>query len=420
MPKKTDPLTTRICAVSVCPPIQKVRKLSDGGSGLVLEIKASTKTFTHAYSFAGRRRKLTLGSFPTTSPAQARPNLADAKRSLRDGKDPIEKRREREAEQKKAADDSFGFFFDMWFEQWRAGKTENHVKKVARRADIDLLPHLGRTPIAAITPDRVMQTLMKIQDRGVTETARKVRNIISQVCDFALIVRPGCLIGGNSALPAKPRKFLKSLPVEHRRRVDASEVPELMRSITDYSGTPITRIATLLMAHVFLRTQEMLLAKWEEVDFENQLWRIPACRMKMKKPHLVPLSRQSVVLLRELHSISGGRDLMFPGQNRDGTTLSTGSICGCLKRLGYRGKMTGHGFRGVASTQLHELGFPHQHIEAQLSHTAQSAVAAAYNAAQYLEPRRKMMQAWSDWLDQQRASGKADVLSFNSHIERAA
>ncbi len=204
----------------------------------------------------------------------------------------------------------------------------------------------------------------------------------------------------------RPGAALKPRKKEHFARVDAKELPELLRKIESYPGAVYTRMAMKLMALTFVRTGELIAAHWDEFDLDAAEWRIPAERMKMRTPHIVPLATQAVDLLRSLHELRGLSGLLFPGERDHEKPMSNGAILGALKRMGYSGRMTGHGFRGIASTTLHEMGFDHAHIELQLAHQERDAVSAAYNFATYLPQRRKMMQHWADHLDALRKGAK--------------
>ena len=193
-------------------------------------------------------------------------------------------------------------------------------------------------------------------------------------------------------------------------RVDAKELPALLRAIEVYVGRQLTRLAIKLMALTFVRTSELICARWEEFDLEAMRWSIPACRMKMNTPHIVPLASQAVEVLELLRILSGTRELVFPGEQNPSKPMSNMTILKALERMGYKGRMTGHGFRGLASPILHEQGYNHDHIELQLAHAPRNVVSAAYNHAFYLEPRTKMMQDWADFLERTHRGGK--VLPF--------
>ncbi len=196
----------------------------------------------------------------------------------------------------------------------------------------------------------------------------------------------------------KPGDVLASRKKENYARLDAKELPELMRKIEGYRGAPTTRLAIKLMALTFVRTSELIGARWAEFDLVAKRWDIPASRMKMRTPHVVPLSDQAVEILRTLQLLTGERELLFPGERDHSKPMSNNTILQALKRMGYQGRMTGHGFRGIASTLLHELGFEHAHIEIQLAHQERNAVSASYNHATYLQSRSIMMQSWGDYL----------------------
>jgi integrase len=205
---------------------------------------------------------------------------------------------------------------------------------------------------------------------------------------------------------------LKTARKVNYARIDAKELPNLLRAIEVYRGAPVTRFAIKLIALTFVRTSELIGARWSEFDLEGGRWDIPADRMKMRTPHIVPLSKQAIEALELLRTVTGESDWLFPGDRNAKKPMSNNTILKALERMGYKGRMTGHGFRGLASTILHERGYAHDHIELQLAHAARNAVSAAYNHALYLEPRAKMMQDWADFLEQTQRGGK--VLPFKS------
>jgi len=215
----------------------------------------------------------------------------------------------------------------------------------------------------------------------------------------------------NPATEIRPSDILKSIPKTNYARIDAKELPTLLRRIEVYQGTQVTRLAMKLLAVTFVRTSELIEAKWAEFDLENARWDLPAERMKMRTPHIVPLSRQAVEVLDTLRTLTGQSEWLFPGDRNASKPMSNNTILKALERMGYKGRMTGHGFRGLASTILHEQGYSHEHIELQLAHAPRNAVSAAYNHALYLEPRARMMQDWADFLERTQRGGK--VLPFH-------
>ena len=238
--------------------------------------------------------------------------------------------------------------------------------------------------------------IKKIESRGALDIAKRALTTCNQIMRYA--VTHG-LAERNPAADIKPSDVLKPTKKTNYARLDQKELPELLRKIDAYDGQPLTKLALQLMAFTFVRTSELIGARWEEIELDNKLWRIPAERMKMKTPHIVPLSDQAIAVLAEIKALAADEILLFPSERRDGRSMSNNTILYALYRLGYHSRMTGHGFRGIASTILHEHGYNHDHIELQLAHSKRDAVSASYNHALYLEPRAKMLQAWADYLD---------------------
>lgn len=257
----------------------------------------------------------------------------------------------------------------------------------------------------------IVAVVKAIQDRGKLDIAKRALETTGQIFRYA--VAHG-LAQRNPASEIKPGDILKSRQKENHARVDAKELPTLLRAIDVYQGKHVTRLAMKLMAMTFVRTSELIGAKWEEFDLEAARWDIPAERMKMRTPHIVPLSRQSLDVLALLKQLNGNSALVFAGERDPKKPMSNMTILEALNRMGYKGRMSGHGFRGLASTLLHEQGWPHEHIELQLAHAPRNAVSAAYNHALYLEPRTKMMQEWSEFLEQTQRGGK--VIPFRASV----
>jgi integrase len=255
----------------------------------------------------------------------------------------------------------------------------------------------------------LVQLAKSIESRGASDMAKRILQIVGMVFRYA--VAHG-YSKRNPAAEIRPSDILKPTRKINMARIDAKELPALLRAIEVYEGRQLTRLAIKLMALTFVRTSELIGARWEEFDIDARRWSIPATRMKMKTPHIVPLSLQAVEVLELLRTISGNRELVFPGEQDYKKPMSNMTILKALERMGYKGRMTGHGFRGLASTILHEQGYNHDHIELQLAHAPRNAVSAAYNHALYLEPRTKMMQDWADYLECTQRGGK--VLSFKS------
>jgi len=380
-----------------------VYRLTDGG-GLYLQITpAGGRLWRWKYRFEGREKLMSFGSYPDVSLSLVRERHVEARKLLASGTDPMA---ERKAE-KAAAENSFQSIARAWWEHWQDGKNLRHAVQVKRRMEADILPYLGARPIAAIEAPELVAMTKAIERRGARDIAKRALETTGQIFRYAIAHG---YARRNPASEIRPGDILKSTRKVNYARVDARELPNLLRSIEVYQGTHVTRLALKLMALTFVRTSELIGARWAEFDLEACRWDIPAERMKMRTPHIVPLARQALDVLDTLRTLTGQSEWLFPGDRNARKSMSNNTILKALERMGYKGRMTGHGFRGLASTVLHEQGFNHEHIELQLAHAPRNAVSAAYNHALYLEPRAKMMQEWADYLEQSQRGGK--VLPF--------
>ncbi len=380
-------------------------RMSDGG-GLYLWITPTgSKLWRWKYRFEGREKLMTFGSYPDVPLSLARERHGDARILLAAGTDPMAERKAKKA----AAEDSFQSVARVWLEHWQDGKSPRHAAYVKRRMKADILPCLGARPIAAIEAPELVAMTKAIEQRGARDIAKRALETTGQVFRYA--VAHG-YARRNPASEIRPSDILKSSRKVNYARVDAKELPNLLRAIEVYQGTHVTRLALKLMALTFVRTSELIGAKWAEFDLEAARWDIPAERMKMRTPHIVPLAKQALDVLDTLQTLTGKSEWLFPGDRSAKKPMSNNTILKALERMGYKGRMTGHGFRGLASTILHEQGQPHEYIELQLAHAPRNAVSAAYNHALYLEPRARMMQDWADFLEHTQRGGK--VLPFRS------
>ena len=404
------PLTDTACKKAVCPPDQPRLRLADE-KGLYLEATKAGKYWRWKYRHGGKEKRLALGVYPEVSLAQAREARDDARKVLKAGTDPGQLRREAKAANVADQANTFEAVARLWWEHWRDGKSPRHADYAIRRLESDVFPALGAMPISTITAKHLTRMAKTVQDRGAIDLAHRVLQMSGQVMRYAVAHD---LIERNPATDVKPSDTLKSRRKENYARLGEKELPELLRKIEAYQGGPYTRLAMQLMALTFVRTTELIAARWAEFDLEAAEWRIPPERMKMKTPHIVPLSPQAVEVVKVLHTLSGGRVLLFPGERDHDKPMSNNTILKALERMGYKGRMTGHGFRGVASTILHEQGYAHHAIELQLAHQERNEVSAAYNHALYLKERRVMMCAWSDHLDKLRRG--ADVIPLAQRV----
>jgi integrase len=369
-------------------PSDRPQKLTDARGLYLLVTPGGGKYWRYDYSFKSKRRTLAFGVYPDVSLGKARERHREARRLLAEGTDP--------SSMKQAASRDFQSVARAWHEHWKAGRTEQYARSVETRLETDIFPQIGRRPVTELSPADFRDAVRKIEQRGAFEIARRMLQNCGQIMRYAVA---NDLVVRNPVAEVRPADILKPRKRRNYPRVTARELPDLLSAIDEYVGSEHTRLALQLMALTFVRTSELIGARWYEFDLKTSRWDIPAERMKMKTPHVVALSVQSQAILKRLKAISFDREYVFPGDMNPHKPMSNNTLLFALYRMGYRGRMTGHGFRGVASTILHEQGWPHEHIELQLAHQERNAVSAAYNHALYLEPRAKMMQSWADHLD---------------------
>lgn len=383
-------------AIRKAKPAEKAYKLSDE-RGLQLVVRPTgAKLWQLRYRHHGKEKTASLGQYPDVGLAEAREKRDAARKLVAAGIDPVEAKREEKAAKLASAEHTFEKVAREWWQAWQVSRSDSHVQYVIRRLEQNVFPEIGGRPVSEIQAPELVAMAKAVAARGALDIAKRCLQMCSQVFRYAIAHG---LASRNPAMDIKPSDVLPTRPKTNYARVDARDLPTLLRKIEAYQGTPITRLAMKLMALTFVRTGELIGAKWEEIDLDNHRWDIPAERMKMRTPHVVPLSVQSVQVLEVLKEISGHREYVFPGERNPRSHMSNNTILQALERMGYKGQMTGHGFRGIASTLLHEQGYDHAHIELQLAHTERNAVSAAYNHALYLPQRAKMMQEWADYLD---------------------
>lgn len=383
------PLTDTACRQAK--PKEKPYKLADAG-GLYLLVNSTGKYWRWDYRHAQKRKTMAFGVYPDVSLAEARERHQTGRRLLALGQDPMISKKE----SKQADAVTFEGVARRWWAHWAPSRSPRHATQVLRRLEMDVFPEIGRVPIAQAASSAFRDMAKKIESRGAIDIAKRALQTCGQIMRYAVAHD---LTDRNPVSDIKPGDFLKVRKKRNYSRISDQELPGLLQAIEQYTGSEHTRLALKLMALTFVRTSELIQATWEEIDFTNERWNIPASRTKMRTPHIVPLSHQAITVLEELKSLSLGRNYVFPGDLNPQRSMSNNTILYALYRMGYRGRMTGHGFRGVASTILHEHGWPHAHIELQLAHQERDDVSAAYNHAQYLQPRKAMMQAWADHLD---------------------
>ena len=397
------PLTDSACRNAKCPADAPRKRYADG-AGLYLECTpAGGKYWRLKYSVAGKEKRLALGVYPAVTLAAARAARTKAKAKLVEGIDPSAERQAAKVTRATAAANDFETVGRAWHAFWKPTRTEHHAGQVMRRLEADVFPHVGKLPITAISTPTLIGVVKKIEARGASDIAKRAWQTMSMIFRYA--VAHG-LAERNPAADVRPGDIISARTAENYARVSVKELPELLRKMVAYPGTAWTRAALQLVAMTFVRTSELIEATWDEFDLDAAEWRIPAHRMKSRVQHIVPLSTQAIDELQCLAELRNTSPFVFPGERDHMRPMSNMTILKAIGIMGFKGRMTGHGFRGIASTELHEMGYPHAVIELQLAHTARDRTAAAYNHAEHLPERRKMLQAWADRLDELRKGGR--------------
>ena len=375
-------------------------RLSDG-RGMYLEIAPTGgKWWRFKYRIDGKEKRISLGVYPDVGLAEARDKREQARKLVAAGIDPAEHRRAVQVAFKESTENTFEAIAREWFGMFSKQWVPGHADKMIRRLELNVFPWIGARTIKAITAPELLAVLRRMESRGANETAHRALQVCGRVFRFAVATGraerdPSRDLSG--ALAPTKEKHLASI-------TDPQEVGALLRAIDAYEGSWITRCALRLAPLVFVRPGELRAAEWSEFDFQKSEWRIPATRMKMRVQHVVPLSTQAIAILQDLQPLTGRFAFAFPGVRSRFRPMSENTITAALRRMGYSGEdMTGHGFRSMASTLLNEQGWNRDAIERQLAHGERDAVRAAYNYAQHLPERRRMMQAWADFLDQLKA-----------------
>jgi integrase len=394
-------------AIKNMKPQKALYMVADSG-GLCLAISPTGgKLWRYRYRLAGKQQIMGLGKWPEVTLEQARKRRDEAKATLEGGKSPLRERKAQKLRNSFNGENTFERIARNWLALKSKNLNPKYAKQTVARLEQHVFPHLGALPITEITIPDVVRVVEKMGAHGTIETARRMKQCIGQVFRYAA-QRGLCQF--NPA--ADIRDVLPTTPEKHHSCIKPAELPDLLRAMAAYEGEPMTRRAMHLLAMTFVRTGELIAAKWEEIDFARAEWHIPKERMKMRRPHMVPLSRQVLALLREQHKETGTRDFVFFNAASKSKHLSNGAVLMALRRMGYQGRMTGHGFRALASNILYEKGYKPEWIERQLAHEESNKVAGAYNYhAEYLLERKKMMQDYADLLDKMRESDVQNIVS---------
>ncbi|APY61119.1 DUF4102 domain-containing protein [Salmonella enterica subsp. enterica] len=374
-------------------PREKTYRLGDAG-GLYVEVATNgSRYWRMKYRVAGKEKRLAFGVYPDVSLADAREKRDAAKKILAAGGDPGETKKSEKLAQKLNAENTFEAVAREWHQTKADRWSLRYRDEIIDTFEKDIFPYIGKRPIADIKPMELLEALRKMEKRGALEKMRKVRQRCGEVFRFAIIT------GRANYNPAPDLASALATPKKvHFPFLTANELPYFLNDLAGYTGSIITKTATQIIMLTGVRTQELRFARWEDIDFEKKLWEIPAEVMKMKRPHIVPLSEQVIALFKQLEPISKHHPLVFIGRNDPRKPISKESINQVIELLGYKGRLTGHGFRHTMSTILHEQGFNSAWIETQLAHVDKNAIRGTYNHAQYLDGRREMMQWYADYI----------------------
>lgn len=396
-------------AIRKAKPAAKPQRLFDG-AGLYLEVSpAGGKLWRLKYRHGGKEKRLALGAYPATGLKDARDRRDSARKLLAAGIDPSEQRKAAKAAGEERAANSFAVIAAEWLNLQKPRMAAATLEKAEWTFDELVNPWIGSRPITAIDAPELLKLLRRIEERGAHETAHRTKQRCGQVFRYAIATGRA-----KHDVTADLRGALAPVVSTARAAItEPAKVGKLLRAIDVYEGSLVTKCALRLAPLVFVRPGELRKAEWAEMDLDNAQWRIPAARMKMREEHIVPLSTQAAAILRELQPLTGRGRYVFPSHRSTMRTMSENTVNAALRYMGFdKDTMTGHGFRAMASTRLNELGWAPDVIERQLAHAERNKVRAAYNRAQYLDERTRMMQAWADYLDGLRAGGK--VVAFKS------
>jgi integrase len=390
-------------------PAEKRQRLFDGG-GMYLEVAPTGgKLWRLKFRFDGKEKLLSLGSYPDTGLKEARKRRDEARQLLAEGTDPTAQRKALRHARKLATLNTVGSLARAWLDHRADAWVDRTRTIILASLENDVFPVIGERPIADVQPADIRNLVQAIEARGAGETSGRVFQRLRSIFRFAIAHD---VIGTDPTYPLKPAEIFKPRKVAHRAALSERDVPTFLHRLAAYEGDPTTTSALRLLMFTAVRPGELRGARWDEIDTERALWRIPAERMKMKAEHTVPLSTQALEVLEAMRPISGHGALVLPSPFYPGKPLSDGTLNNALARMGYRGIATAHGFRTLFSTCANEAGWNRDHIEKQLAHEDRDDVRGAYNRAQWLAERAKMMQWWADRIDVLRRG--AEVIPFKA------
>lgn len=386
-------------ALRAAKPTEKTQKFFDGNGLYLLITPKGAKSWRLKYRFQGKEKLISLGPYPLVSLKEARERSLVARKTLEGGIDPSAERKQA----KNKTQNTFELVAREWHEMQSTKWTKTTATAVMQRMQRNFFPFIGAKPIDEVTAPEILALLRKVEARGTISSAHDLKHACSGVMRYAIAT------GRAERDPtADLRGALTPNRKKHRPALTAPEaVGNLMHAIYNYQGSLVVRSALQLLAFTFCRSTEIRNAEWKEFDFEDKLWRIPAERMKMKRDHLVPLSKQAIAVLEKLRMYSGKGQYVFPCYRSEAVPFGKTALQRAIRVMGFeRDEMCPHGFRSMASTLLNEQGYNADWIERQLAHVSNNQVRAAYNRAEYLPERRKMLQEWADYLDKLRKKAR--------------
>lgn len=370
------------------------------GAGLYLEVSPKGSRYWRLkYRFAGKEKRLAFGVYPTVGLKEARARRDKARQALDRGEDPGELRRVAKVQAQLEAENTLEAVTRDWLEHQSSRWAAVTLGRIRASLEADIFPALGRRPMSSITAREIMTVVQRIEARGASEMAARVLQRIKSAFRYAVIHHR---IESNPMIDLVPGEVLKPRRVQHRPALADRDLPAFLAKLAAYEGDPHTIHALRLLMLTGVRPGEVRGAKWDEIDLDAALWRIPAERMKMRAEHVVPLSSQAIEVIKAMQPLSGDRELVFPSPFYPSKPLSENTLNSALARMGYKGEATAHGMRSLFSTAANEAGWNTDVIERQLAHIERNQVRAAYNRSTYLQERVKLMQWWADYLDRRK------------------
>lgn len=375
-------------------PADKPYTLNDGNSLSLLIEPNGSKGWRFRYRFDGKPKMISLGTYPEISLNDARQKRDKAKKLVAAGINPSDVRKREKQERKTEAGNTFETITREWYQKRIDRWSSSYAEEMIKTFEADVFPYIGSRPIAEIKPMELLAVLSILEERGANEKLRKVRQRCGEVWKYAIVT-------GRAEYNPAPDLSSAFAPhqKEHYAFLKPAELPEFFRALNAYTGSILVRLAMRLQIITGLRPGELRKGEWSEIDFDKKLWEVPAERMKKRRPHCVPLPRQAIEVLEQLKTITGQYRNIFPGRNQHSKPMSEMAMTVLIRRIGYAGRVTGHGFRHTMSTILHEQGFNTAWIEIQLAHVDKNTIRGTYNHAQYIDGRREMLQWYADYMD---------------------